>query len=445
MILKASQRANGQNLAVHLMRVDDNEHVSLHQLRGFASDTLKDAFKEAEAISLGTKCKQYLFSLSLNPPKEESVDPRSFEDAVNRAEATLGLAGQPRAIVFHEKRGMDGKVRRHAHAVWCRIDAENARAVQLSFTKRKLQDLGRELYLEHGWKMPRGFVRSQETNPRNYSLAEWQQAKRAKKEPDKLKAMFQDCWAVSDSQTTLAHALKEHGYILARGDRRGVVALDHRGEVYAISRWVGIKTKDLRARIDRPEALPDTGQAHAQAAKIVTDRLREVQEQERRVARERLERLRAQESARKAREREEALRLRKAQLERAQAEMQERAARVRKGVKGLLDRLTGKRKRTLELNRLEEERSVKRDQQELSAFTQRQQATKTAIQARATETKSRAKQTLRELSEDIQRLEQSPQRDPSKDADREVFKATRREQAERPKRRRARDGPRPGR
>ncbi len=47
MILKASQRANGQNLAVHLMRVDDNEHVSLHQLRGFASDTLKDAFKAA--------------------------------------------------------------------------------------------------------------------------------------------------------------------------------------------------------------------------------------------------------------------------------------------------------------------------------------------------------------------------------------------------------------
>lgn len=56
MILKASQRGGGQNLAVHLMRTDDNEHVRVHELRGFASDNLKDAFKEAEAVSLGTKC-----------------------------------------------------------------------------------------------------------------------------------------------------------------------------------------------------------------------------------------------------------------------------------------------------------------------------------------------------------------------------------------------------
>ena len=54
MILKASQRVNGQNLAAHLMRADDNEHVQLYELRGFASNNLGDAFKEAEAISLGT-------------------------------------------------------------------------------------------------------------------------------------------------------------------------------------------------------------------------------------------------------------------------------------------------------------------------------------------------------------------------------------------------------
>ena len=61
MILKASQRGGGQDLAVHLMRLDDNEHVTLHELRGFAADDLKGAFKEAEAISRGTKCDQYLF------------------------------------------------------------------------------------------------------------------------------------------------------------------------------------------------------------------------------------------------------------------------------------------------------------------------------------------------------------------------------------------------
>ena len=55
MILKASQRGGGQDLAAHLMRTDDNEHLSIHELRGFASDSLKGAFKEIEAISRGTK------------------------------------------------------------------------------------------------------------------------------------------------------------------------------------------------------------------------------------------------------------------------------------------------------------------------------------------------------------------------------------------------------
>jgi hypothetical protein len=53
MILKGSQRSGGRDLAAYLMKVDDNEHVRLHELRGFASHDLKSAFKEAEAISLG--------------------------------------------------------------------------------------------------------------------------------------------------------------------------------------------------------------------------------------------------------------------------------------------------------------------------------------------------------------------------------------------------------
>jgi hypothetical protein len=99
MILKASQRGGGQNLAVHLTRLDDNDHMELHELRGFASDDLKGAFKEAEAISLGTKCRQYLFSLSLSPPEDARVPVEHFEDAIERVEDRLGLAGQPRAIV----------------------------------------------------------------------------------------------------------------------------------------------------------------------------------------------------------------------------------------------------------------------------------------------------------------------------------------------------------
>ncbi|WP_416193776.1 relaxase/mobilization nuclease domain-containing protein [Nitrobacter sp. TKz-YC01] len=132
MILKASQRGSGQNLAAHLLRTDDNEHVLVHDLRGFASDDLHGAFKEAEAVSRGTKCRQYLFSLSLNPPEAECVSVGVFEEAIERIEGKLKLEGQPRAIVFHEKEG-----RRHAHCVWSRIDAETMTARQMSFFKQK--------------------------------------------------------------------------------------------------------------------------------------------------------------------------------------------------------------------------------------------------------------------------------------------------------------------
>lgn len=173
MILKGSQRGSGQNLAAHLLRTDDNEHVLIHDLRGFASDDLHGAFKEAEAVSLGTKCHQYLFSLSLNPPEGENVPVVVFEDAIERIEERLGLQGQPRAVVFHEKEG-----RRHAHCVWSRIDADTMTARHLSFFKQKLMGVSRDLYLEHGWKIPRGMENAAERNPTNFTLVEWQQAKR---------------------------------------------------------------------------------------------------------------------------------------------------------------------------------------------------------------------------------------------------------------------------
>lgn len=92
--------------------------------------------------------------------------------------------------------------------VWSRIDTEQMKAVPLPFTKLKLQDIARELYLEHGWTMPRGFASAQERDPRNFSLSEWQQAKRAGHDPRAIKAVFQDAWAISDSKEAFINALR---------------------------------------------------------------------------------------------------------------------------------------------------------------------------------------------------------------------------------------------
>ncbi len=124
MILKGLQRAGGRQLAMHLLRADENEHVEVHEIRDFMADDLHGAFQEAYAASKGTRAKQFLFSLSLNPPPNERVPIETFESAIEAAEQRLGLDGQPRTIIFHEKDG-----RRHAHAVWSRIDTQNMRAI----------------------------------------------------------------------------------------------------------------------------------------------------------------------------------------------------------------------------------------------------------------------------------------------------------------------------
>jgi len=363
MILVGNQRGGGRDLAGHLMK-SENERVEVAELRGFVADDLDGAFQESYAISRGTKCKQYLFSLSLNPPKGASVSDEDFRRAIDQAEAKLGLIGQPRAIVFHEKRGDDGCLRRHAHAVWSRIDISEMKAVQLSHSRRKLQDVSRDLYLEHGWTMPRGLAVTGERDPRNFTLAEWQQAKRIGGDPRQIKAAFQDAWAISDSASAFRHALEERGYFLARGDRRGFVAVDHRGEVYAVAKWAGVKSKQVREKLGDDAALPSVADAKQEIARAMRAKMEEFQRQvAEKEGREQAEASRKRQEL-KTRQQAERVALQQATRLRQQSEERERQRRLRTGLRGLWDRLRGERKRTLLRNAQEAEAGKTRDKVE---------------------------------------------------------------------------------
>jgi Ti-type conjugative transfer relaxase TraA len=258
MILKGSQRSGGVQLAHHLMNTHDNDRVAVHDVRGFMADNLLGAFKEAYAVAKGTRCTQYLFSLSLNPPEKARVSIAEFEAAISNIEQKLKLQNHPRAIVFHEKEG-----RRHAHVVWSRIDPMTMKAQRMSHFKTKLRDISRELYLEHGWKLPDGYIDENKRDPLNYGFAEYHQAKRQNIDPKQLKELLLDCWQKSDSKSAFVNALEEYSLFLARGDRRGFVAVDHTGEVYSLSRWLGIKSKDLKARLGNQADLPSVAEVLA--------------------------------------------------------------------------------------------------------------------------------------------------------------------------------------
>jgi Ti-type conjugative transfer relaxase TraA len=248
MIIKGKERGDAKKLAYYLLNEQNNEHVEVHEVSGFLSEDLVEAFTEIDAITLGTKCKKCVFSISINPPPGIDVPLGYYEDAIAKIEAKLGLEGQPRAIVFHENDG-----RRHAHVVWSRISVETHKAINLPFYKRKLTEITRELFLQHGWDMPKGLENPELANPHSLSHEEWQHAKRMMDDPVLLKKIFVEAWEASDSKAAFEQALAEHGLFLVRGDRRGFVAMDINGTPYSLSRWTGVKPKDLKAKLGDPK------------------------------------------------------------------------------------------------------------------------------------------------------------------------------------------------
>lgn len=345
MILKGAQRGGAAQLAAHLSRLDDNEHVELHEVRGFIADDLKDALKEAEAVSKGTRCKQFLFSVSLNPPEHERVPVKAFEDAVERIEQRNGLEGHPRIVLFHEKEG-----RRHAHAVWSRIDAETMTAKNLSHYKLKLRDVSRELYREHGWEMPPGLKDARDRDPRNFSLEEWQQARRMGRDARDIKALLKECWRASDNRQSFAAALSERGFMLARGDRRGHVAVSHDGEVLSVARATGQKAKDVRARLGGPEDLPDVTQAKSRQAQAMDQTLKRHLAEARHRKESALAPLEARRRAMTEQHRSERARFDQKQQERREMETRARQARFDRGLRGFWHELTGKHARIRDEN-----------------------------------------------------------------------------------------------
>ncbi len=404
MILKASERGNVGELARHLLNDRDNEHVELHELRGFVSDTLSGAMKEIEAIARGTRCRNCLFSVSLNPPATETPPVEAFEDAAARIEKELGLEGQPRAIVFHEKEG-----RRHAHVVWSKIDGWDMKAINLSFYKNKLTAISKELYLEHGWRMPDGLRDERNRDPLTFTLEEYQQARRAGHDPKEVKALIRECWINSDDRTCFEAELRRKGFWLARGDRRGFVAIDRRGEVFSLNRMTGAKTKELSARLGEPEALPSAADVNAAIAAQLTGKLKAwAAEMEAQAQRAGLA-AKFQREQMAQRHRDARAKLKAAQEARWLAEERARAARLPKGIGAVWGWITGRNRKIRAVNEAEIATAAARDRAERQTIITAQLEERRRFQHQVQRAKTRERDELQALNQEMSALlSQSP-------------------------------------
>lgn len=243
MILKGNQRAGGEDLASHLMNLYDNDEVELAEVRGCIADDLHGAFAEFEAVASGTKAREALYSLSINPSQPMSRD--QYFTVIDRVGERLGLSAQPRAVVFHVKGG-----REHCHVVWSRIDIGAMKAVQLSHDRQKLRAVARELAVEFGHELPAG-LRNDRGAQRFESDAAFTAREMAIAESSGLTAEARrkeitSAWREALDAASFIDGLWERGYHLARGDQRGFVVVDRSGIVHSLSRQIiGVRAKEI--------------------------------------------------------------------------------------------------------------------------------------------------------------------------------------------------------
>lgn len=290
MILKGNQRGGGQQMAAHLMNSFDNERVEIADLRGAVADDLSGAFAEWAAEARGTKCTKFLYSLSLNPDQSQGhLTREQYLELLDRTERSLKLVGQPRAVVFHEKRDKDGVLREHCHAVWSRIDTEKMKAVQIAHDRLKLRTVAREFARDHGLELPDGLKKDGKRDRFNdrakqENLGERQQKERTGISKEQRMADIATCWRETGNGAAFVQALEAKGYYLARGDQRAFVVVDLHSEVHSLSRQLsGIaKSKELKDRLaGYPlDKLPDVESAQAWAKKQRIEREKQIAEKQ---------------------------------------------------------------------------------------------------------------------------------------------------------------------
>jgi len=291
MILKGNQRGGGQQLAAHLQNSFDNERVEIADVRGSVAQDLSGAFAEWAAEARGTKCTKFLYSLSLNPYQPNGrLTREQYLELLERTERSLKLVGQPRAVVFHEKRDKDGVLREHCHAVWSRIDTDRMKAVQISHDRLKLRSVAQEFARDHGLELPDGMKpgNSKESRRDRYNkraaqenLGEKQQQERTGVPKAEVRADIASCWTGTANGAAFVHALETKGYFLARGDQRDYVVIDAYGEIHSLSRQLSgvVKKKDLTERLADypPDKQRDIEAARAYAREKLQEKKKQIE------------------------------------------------------------------------------------------------------------------------------------------------------------------------
>ena len=248
MIISGGSRSNGGFFARHLTNDrDGNDRAELCEMDGVSAHTVDGFFRETAAVASGTRCKNYFYHANINPRDHEHLTPKQWREAVDTLEKNLGLEGQPRFVMEHEKDG-----RTHRHVIWSRINIDTMRAISDRQTAKIHERTSRELEIKFDLVRGKSVLEPGQEEPRARGPKAWENFRGGKSgiDPKDVKAELTELWRASDTGQAFKAAIEARGYQLARGDRRDFVVLDHAGDDHSLARRLdGVKTAEMLKRM----------------------------------------------------------------------------------------------------------------------------------------------------------------------------------------------------
>ncbi|MEP1421063.1 MAG: hypothetical protein ABJK59_04765 [Erythrobacter sp.] len=217
--------------------------------------------------------------------------------------------------------------------------------------------------------------------------------------PDRSKSR----WAISDSRSAFEHALKERGYYLARGDKRGFVAVDMHYEVYSVPKQVDVRTKQIKERLGDPKELLALDEARDAMAQDIGQNLGRLYNEQAKAAQANKERFERDKTRLVEQQRAERARLMTELRQRQVLEQAQRQEQFRRGLLGLWDRITGEHRRIKEQNQIATLAAQQRDQRERDKLTFEQLEQCRSLQSKAKVRAERLGERAKELQADKQR------------------------------------------
>jgi hypothetical protein len=234
MIINGGSRSNARFFAKHLDNADGNERVTLCEIRNLTAQSVTEAFREMEAIALGTQCKNYFYHANINPLDSEYLTPEQWNRAIDLLEENLELTGHARFVVEHWK-----KRRTHRHVLWLRIAVDTMRAVTMTDDYEKHQATARHLEREFCLQRGRSVLGKRRKGGRPARRPQSFETFRGHKsgiDPHAMTAHMTTLYRGSENAEAFTRALAEHGYRLAKGDRRDFCIVDKAGHVHSLAR-----------------------------------------------------------------------------------------------------------------------------------------------------------------------------------------------------------------